>query len=175
MTPKGRVPPFGNPRIKACSQLPRAYRRVPRPSSPLGAKASTKCPSQRLRRRLCARSNPSYTNTAFLSDGQRPPSAPQKEKANTGRKNLFTMSMNPRIPKPDPNKTNGGGERSRTDDLLLAKQALSHLSYTPDPEGRRQRTEKPRPFSCLSPVFCPLNGGPGWTRTTDLTLIRRAL
>ena len=28
-------------------------------------------------------------------------------------------------------KLRGGGERDRTDDLLLAKQALSHLSYTP--------------------------------------------
>ncbi len=27
----------------------------------------------------------------------------------------------------------GGGERDRTDDLLLAKQALSQLSYTPGP------------------------------------------
>ena len=27
----------------------------------------------------------------------------------------------------------GGGERDRTDDLLRAKQALSQLSYTPDP------------------------------------------
>jgi hypothetical protein len=26
----------------------------------------------------------------------------------------------------------GGGDRIRTDDLLLAKQALSQLSYTPD-------------------------------------------
>ena len=26
----------------------------------------------------------------------------------------------------------GGGERDRTDDLLLAKQALCHLSYTPN-------------------------------------------
>jgi hypothetical protein len=26
----------------------------------------------------------------------------------------------------------GGGERVRTDDLLRARQALSHLSYTPD-------------------------------------------
>ena len=26
----------------------------------------------------------------------------------------------------------GGGERNRTDDLLLAKQALSRLSYTPE-------------------------------------------
>jgi hypothetical protein len=35
---------------------------------------------------------------------------------------------------PDPNQclsTNGGGERNRTADLLLAKQALSQLSYTP--------------------------------------------
>ena len=28
-------------------------------------------------------------------------------------------------------KYNGGGRRSRTDDLLRAKQALSQLSYTP--------------------------------------------
>ena len=26
----------------------------------------------------------------------------------------------------------GGGERDRTDDLMLAKHALSQLSYTPD-------------------------------------------
>ena len=38
------VAPFGNPRIKACSRLPKAFRSVPRPSSPLGAKASTRCP-----------------------------------------------------------------------------------------------------------------------------------
>ncbi len=42
--PMGRVSPFGNPRIKTCSQFPEAYRRVLRPSSPFGAKASTKCP-----------------------------------------------------------------------------------------------------------------------------------
>ena len=37
------VSPFGNLRIKGCSHLPVAYRSVPRPSSPLSAKASTKC------------------------------------------------------------------------------------------------------------------------------------
>ena len=42
--PKRWVAPFGNPRIKVCSQLPEAYRSVLRPSSPLSAKASTKCP-----------------------------------------------------------------------------------------------------------------------------------
>ena len=43
-TPKGWVAPFGYPRIKACSRLPMAFRSVPRPSSPPGAKASTECP-----------------------------------------------------------------------------------------------------------------------------------
>ena len=38
------VAPFGYPRIKACSQLPTAYRSVPRPSSPARAKASTERP-----------------------------------------------------------------------------------------------------------------------------------
>nr|ADI22704.1 hypothetical protein [uncultured Rhodospirillales bacterium HF0500_23A22] len=33
---------------------------------------------------------------------------------------------------------NGGGERDRTDDLLLAKQALSQLSYTPIMVGLRR-------------------------------------
>jgi len=40
----GGFPHIGNPRIKACSRLPGAYRSVPRPSSPSGTKASTKCP-----------------------------------------------------------------------------------------------------------------------------------
>ena len=39
-----RVSPFGHPWITACSQLPKAFRRLPRPSSALGAKASTPCP-----------------------------------------------------------------------------------------------------------------------------------
>ena len=44
-TPKGWVAPFGCPGIKACSRLLRDFRSVPRPSSPLGAKASARCPS----------------------------------------------------------------------------------------------------------------------------------
>jgi hypothetical protein len=39
-----RVSPFGDLRIIACLQLPEAYRRLPRPSSALCAKASTVCP-----------------------------------------------------------------------------------------------------------------------------------
>jgi hypothetical protein len=42
----------------------------------------------------------------------------------------------------------GGGERNRTVDLLLAKQALSQLSYTPRPGARRQGSGRlaPRPW-----------------------------
>jgi len=42
--PLGWVAPFGDPGINDRSHLPRAFRSVPRPSSPLSAKASTKCP-----------------------------------------------------------------------------------------------------------------------------------
>ena len=42
--PRGWVAPFGYPGINDRSHLPRAFRSVPRPSSPLSAKASTKCP-----------------------------------------------------------------------------------------------------------------------------------
>ena len=44
ITIAGWVPPFGYPRINAYSQLPTAFRSVLRPSSPLIAKAFTKCP-----------------------------------------------------------------------------------------------------------------------------------
>ena len=44
--------------------------------------------------------------------------------------------------RPPAHDTGGGGERDRTDDLLLAKQALSQLSYTPGQrsEIRTQRS-----------------------------------
>ncbi len=45
MIPLARwVAPFGHPWITACSRLPKAFRSVPRPSSPPSAKASTRCP-----------------------------------------------------------------------------------------------------------------------------------
>ena len=37
------VSPFGHFRVKACCQLTGTFRRLPRPSSPLTAKASTVC------------------------------------------------------------------------------------------------------------------------------------
>ena len=53
----------------------------------------------------------------------------------------------------------GGARRDRTDDLKLAKLALSQLSYGPNSVTSTQTK----------------TGWPKWTRTTDLTLIRRVL
>ena len=48
------------------------------------------------------------------------------------RRVFLSFTAVPPIPCPSPGASRrGGGERDRTDDLLLAKQALSRLSYTP--------------------------------------------
>jgi hypothetical protein len=57
--------------------------------------------------------------------------------------------------------TGGGGERIRTDDLLLAKQALSQLSYTPFSGVRGQE-----PGNILTPHASFLN----WWAREDLNL-----
>jgi hypothetical protein len=54
----------------------------------------------------------------------------------------------------------GGANRDRTDDLLLAKQALSQLSYGPAPRLSKGSSDI---------------GGSGRSCTCDLTLIRGAL
>ena len=184
MTHKGRVSPFGDPRINGRSPLPAAYRSVLRPSSPLSAKASTKCPStldptaNPTRRDkppdhsgrfaptrhaaigLLSTSSHSFTTagqvgtqdpgatpcgatTSDLAPTERPPAAaqpihnvqqpdgdpPDIPARHNRRQNPF---LPPRIPIPSAHTpANGGAERDRTDDLLLAKQALSQLSYSP--------------------------------------------
>lgn len=62
----------------------------------------------------------------------------------------------------------GGGERDRTDDILLAKQALSQLSYTPIPAAIATATSRLPP-----PAQIP--GGSGWIRTNDPRLIKTVL
>jgi hypothetical protein len=58
-----------------------------------------------------------------------------------------------------PTERNGGGERDRTDDPLLAKQVLSQLSYTPEWLFITQEAD----------------GGSGWIRTNDPRLIKTVL
>jgi hypothetical protein len=175
--PCGWVAPFGDPGITERSPLPPAFRSVPRPSSPLSAKASTRCPCHALDRystlsRACARtlarthapredtlpprrscraddasrtsiaaSGPPRSRTHFLftlsnsisrSRRNRTSPAGARPAANVGPSRSSVVAASA------PNG-HGGGERDRTDDLLLAKQALSQLSYTP--RVRRQMTD----------------------------------
>src|ERR1700722_14986774 len=69
-TPKGWVAPFGYPRIKACSRLPVAFRSVPRPSSPPGAKASTECPSHAPVQRAAVSDHDPMIGDQWISDQQ---------------------------------------------------------------------------------------------------------
>ena len=89
---------------------------------------------------------------------------------------LAVRSTVPR--RPTAEAMDGGARRDRTDDLMLAKHALSRLSYCPvqgngfAPWGAapvRAGRRWPR-RSARRPT-----GGPGKTRTSDLTLIKRAL
>ena len=63
-------------------------------------------------------------------------------------------------------RSHGGDERNRTADPLLARQVLSQLSYTPISQDY---------VSSHSPFTSLKVGGLKWTRTIDLTLIRRVL
>jgi hypothetical protein len=58
------VAPFGDPGIADRSHLPRAFRSVPRPSSPLSAKASTRCPYSALERHTQRQGPCRYPNRA---------------------------------------------------------------------------------------------------------------
>ena len=44
---------------------------------------------------------------------------------------LYALANHPHARSPQTQNRTGGGERDRTDDLMLAKHALSQLSYTP--------------------------------------------
>ena len=70
--PRGWVAPFGDPGITDRSHLPRAFRSVPRPSSPLSAKASTRCPSRHSILSSNAGRPGHYTKPTLVETGPRP-------------------------------------------------------------------------------------------------------
>jgi hypothetical protein len=185
----GWVAPFGNPGIADRAHLPRAFRSVLRPSSPLSAKASTRCPSHALshaqrqrpagyhktdisavatrdaansspedtcvaagprstaalgvcfskhRSRRCLQPSTGHHAVTQLASLQLPSTTPPPASTREGPAGLgsccrvFQRIEDGRLCRlfsvlGHPN----GGDRARTGDLLLAKQALSQLSYTP--------------------------------------------
>ncbi len=67
---KGWVSPFGHPRINDRSHLPAAFRSVPRPSSPLSAKASTERPYLTSYPHHRPRTGPNHAPYKITTDGQ---------------------------------------------------------------------------------------------------------
>ena len=135
VTISGWVSPFGYLRINAYSQLPTAFRSVSRPSSPLIAKASTKCSYHSLDSFSCI--NNLYTLFSKLSKIY-PFIFPNKGILYFLLRfflSLFTLFYNYPF-----RCFFGGGKEVRTPDPLLAKQVLSQLSYTPDLIGGSGKT-----------------------------------
>ena len=62
----------------------------------------------------------------------------------------------------------GGGERDRTDDLLLAKQALSQLSYTPKINWWARVDLNYRPHAYQACALTKLSYGPNNTHAPPI-------
>ena len=96
---------------------------------------------------------------------------------------FWTRSANHQRSTAATNQANGGAGRDRTDDLKLAKLPLSQLSYGPmlrlagarRPGGPQARRHAAMVFASAARRMSHKDGGPGKTRTSDLTLIKRAL
>ena len=107
------VSPFGNLRIKALRRLPEAYRSLIRPSSPHDAKASVVRPYT-----LSKKFKTSLSRYVVILFNFQLPIFKDQIK--------WCLPCQPGF---------GGGRRIRTDGILLAKQTLYQLSYTPISEG----------------------------------------
>ena len=112
-----------------------AYRSLPRPSSPHDAKASIVCPYT-LSKKLLELAKSRYVVILFNSKLPVVKEQTLRAQGLPGKRGAVLI---------------GGGSRIRTGDMLLAKQPLYQLSYTPK------------------------SGGPDKNRTCDLVLIRDAL
>ena len=139
MTQKGRVAPFGDPRIKGCSPLPAAFRSVPRPSSPLSAKASTKCPYalDPMRFRRTQRADPPHAtstprlilSTSFYPPGRSPGSLPLELSPKPGNP-LPTASRIP-IHNVKDQRTEVGGQRTVVLARATSPDSCLSLGYRP--------------------------------------------
>ena len=160
-----RVSPFGNPRIKACSRLPGAYRGKPRPSSPAGAKASIVCPYtlDRIRDRNPGRRCNFYPELCCCqrtSRGRTRGSGPRRLR---GGEPLPVARGEPvvGVPGVEPGTSSLSGTRS------------NQLSYTPGatrPAAAATDSHQPQTTS-----HQPETGGGNRDRTGDLMLAKHVL
>ena len=96
---RGWVAPFGDPGITDRSHLPRAFRSVPRPSSPLSAKASTRCPCLSLDPR-CPFGAPRAGQTQPAQTRSRHPGKPPRTGASPKPRRLHVKTLFRTAPHP---------------------------------------------------------------------------
>jgi hypothetical protein len=170
MTHKGRVSPFGDPRIKGCSPLPAAFRSVPRPSSPLSAKASTKCPyalDPKLRRRTqradpCPQpAKPRFTLSTSCYPPGRQPGSLRPELPPKTRQPRQTASRIP-IHNVKEQRTEIGGPRTN-----LAPRNPARLAVFPRPRCWWSRHWWSRPGSNRRPPACKAGALPAELRPQE--------
>ena len=159
------VSPFGHCRIKACCQLPDTFRRLPRPSSPLTAKASTvyacsldHITPSRLGASIDALMQPSTSssclNTYLGSVSNQDACHSFTSFQRTSYRPQCRMTSNLLCAVTSRSTCHlGGARRDRTADPLLAKQVLSQLSYGPVGSGLNDQwwvwedsNHRPRPY-----------------------------
>ena len=168
-------PHSDTPGSKLVCQLPEAFRRLPRPSSPVAAKAST----------ICAWSLDHITPNDF-------PPAPEVSQESgvmcwsriqhtlgrgvrTAMPRPASLRLSELLKNPDVSSVlvfdttcagAGGANRSRTGDLLRARQALSQLSYGPRPRAIRAKSQACRSYmrSIRRPPVRRNSRGAPWVR-----------
>ena len=128
----GRVSPFGHPRIKACSQLPTAFRSVPRPSSPLDTKASTKCS-------YLSASTFMPSRTEIKPKPGEIPTGPNPTARKTAKKSDRSLQKRPSFgTEPKPRRKNPGkGQKPRR-----KSRAIRPSIRSAKPDSQCQRTKK---------------------------------
>ena len=135
--PLGWVAPFGDPGINDRSHLPRAFRSVPRPSSPLSAKASTRCPYFALERHT-QRQGPSDVATRTSDRPTVADHQPHRcDKHSSVAQKTLRRGSPPAARRTRPHRTSPSGRaRSPATVTQLASLRLS-INSMPGPPNRR--------------------------------------
>ena len=150
----GWVAPFGYPRIKACSRLPMAFRSVPRPSSPPGAKASTECPS---------RAQSPHMHRNHPQPGQ-PHARDDHAQPNLHTAHL-TTTRNPRRMGHKPTRVRPTRIAVRPDAHQPLHTDKEQTEHGPPPPRRRQRASHDRGDPIRIPSATTTPAQPWWRRT----------
>ena len=152
---KGGVAPFGHPRINDRSHLPAAFRSVPRPSSPLGAKASTERPSHTHPSPPARRTNPHPKRHA--------PSPHVQRTATQHRDTLPWQEVSPPghsiSPSDSPVKEHGSPRRQRRQNGVFRKPRRDHVPADLFSTLWRRSDSNRRPPACKAGAL-PLSYAP---------------